>query len=309
MTLYLRKNCIIKESARAALPVAELPDQAYVVPSLYALILLPLVDFPLEVGASYVHEPFLKYPSTFPDGGQVTWSQGEMSAPGQFRISYPDIRWSSIRDTQGWAGLQHHSVLRATVTISPPDAQGLADGTKPALPHSLAVAVQLGSFFTIIPRSEGIGSESAEVAWYPGDIYALGGSPHLIPLPSNPSQSSAIVYDIFISVDYEIRLSGDPHAYPVRSDVPVSFVDVSVALDYSKAALEIGENNVVPDVVDGWMLGDALGVELKSTQGDWTVEGVGCTNCVSELHCDTSNIQEGDLTLVLNVVGTGDVCR
>ncbi|KAG8848430.1 hypothetical protein FRB96_001216 [Tulasnella sp. 330] len=125
-----------------------------------------------------------------------------------------------------------------------------------------------------MPRSEDIGPESDGVIWYPGDIYALGGSPHLIPLPSNLSVSSPIIYDIFISVDYEIRLFGDPHAYPAKSDVPVSFVDVSVSLEQSEVTLVVGENHVVPDLVGGWMLGNALGVELKSMRGDWTVDGV-----------------------------------
>ncbi|KAG8888706.1 hypothetical protein FRB98_006963 [Tulasnella sp. 332] len=169
--------------------------------------------------------------------------------------------------------------MGCTLTLNPPDAQEFAEGRQQILPHSLAVTVKLGSFFAIMPRSEDIGPESDGVIWYPGDIYALGGSPHLIPLPSNLSVSSPIIYDIFISVDYEIRLFGDPHAYPAKSDVPVSFVDVSVSLEQSEVTLVVDENHVVPDLVGGWMLGNALGVELKSMRGDWTVDGVKCTNC------------------------------
>ncbi|KAG9003012.1 hypothetical protein FRB93_011299 [Tulasnella sp. JGI-2019a] len=252
-------------------------------------------SYPIKVGPSYTHNASATYLSSLPDGGQVTWSNGKTSTPGQYQISYPDIRWASIRETQGWASLQHHSILRSTITISPSNIKTVTDRVqRPTAPHSLAISVKLGSFFAILPRGQGL-KLGEDVAWYPGDIYGLGGPPHLIPLPTNLSLSSPFICDIFISVDYEIRLFGDPHAYAPRSETPRSVVNVAASLEQGEDALVVGEDHVFPDVVGGWMLGDALGIELKSLQGEWIFGGVDCSSRELDfsLNDPTFNISSG----------------
>jgi hypothetical protein len=105
--------------------------------------------------------------------------------------------WSRIRQTEGWAGLQHHSVLHSVLTIVPPtnsDHNGLS------VPPRLQVNLIQGSFFTILPKSGG----NNVPKWYSGNIYLMERSlPRIIDLPSIPSSVSPTSYDVFVSGDYE----------------------------------------------------------------------------------------------------------
>ena len=109
-----------------------------------------------------------------------------------------------MRATEGWAALQHHSVLHTSITVHPPSKQPYSH------PH-LLVDVQQGSFFTVRPSEKsGHLSGSYVPRWHAGNIYALDASPpHSIPLPSPPSATEPTVYDLFVSGDYEVcRFAG-----------------------------------------------------------------------------------------------------
>lgn len=101
-----------------------------------------------------------------------------------------------LRSTEGWAALQHHAVLHATLTVSPP-----APEDAPAqLPHLLMNLVQ-GSFFTLRPSS---GYETYIPAWYSGNIYDMERAPpQAVPL-TGLSLTEPTTYDLFISGDYEV---------------------------------------------------------------------------------------------------------
>jgi len=105
--------------------------------------------------------------------------------------------WSRIRQTEGWAGLQHHSVLHTALTIAPPIDP---DHNGSSVPPCLHVNLIQGSFFTILPKSGGSGVPK----WYSGNIYSMERShPRIIDLPSTPSLTSPTSYDVFVSGDYE----------------------------------------------------------------------------------------------------------
>ena len=107
-------------------------------------------------------------------------------------------RWNRIRRTEGWAGLQHHSVLHTILTIFPPTNSG-RDGS-PVPPRLHANLIQ-GSFFTILPRSGG----NRIPKWYSGNVYSIERSmPRIIDLPSTPSSEHPTSYDVFVSGDYEV---------------------------------------------------------------------------------------------------------
>ena len=111
------------------------------------------------------------------------------------------IRWSALRATEGWAALQYHSVLRTSITLSPP--LGLHVSSLPRL-H---VRLVQGSFFCVIPvnASKDIKSGSLVPKWYSGNIYDLEQAPpQIIDLPVPPSAIAATTYDIFVSGDYEV---------------------------------------------------------------------------------------------------------
>ena len=107
-------------------------------------------------------------------------------------------RWSRIRQTEGWAGLQHHSVLRTVLTIFPPTN---FDPNGSPVPPRLHVNLVQGSFFTILPRSGG----DRVPKWYSGNIYSMERSlERIIDFPSTPSSVSPTSYDVFVSGDYEV---------------------------------------------------------------------------------------------------------
>lgn len=68
----------------------------------------------------------------------------------------------------------------------------------------------------------------------------------------------------------QIRLFGDP-----GTNVPKLIVTINVDVDRSNVPLDLSpDHNVVPDFVDGWAFGGAIGIGLRSLKGWWTVEDV-----------------------------------
>ncbi|KAI0798096.1 hypothetical protein C8Q75DRAFT_34633 [Abortiporus biennis] len=203
------------------------------------------------------------WPSSLADNGAVTWRRAQSNS-GHLTLTYPDIRWSALRSTEGWAALQHHSVLRTTITLYP----GPTIDTQKEYAPSLLIELSQGSFFTILPQTEG---HNIVPAWHSGNIYAVNSSPQSsIQLPSKPSLLSPTTYDLFISGDYEIRLFGDPLVS--NSTVPKLQLDISVALQDSTESLKvIDSHSIVPDFVDGWAFGGVIGIEIQALDDWWEI--------------------------------------
>ncbi|KAI0646781.1 hypothetical protein C8Q79DRAFT_907130 [Trametes meyenii] len=219
-------------------------------------------SFPLDITAPI--DLNATYPSAYADGGFVGWSKFRSEEGGNLQISFPDIRWESLRATEGWAALQHHSVLRSTITVYPPSHST----SPPANVPRLLVNLIQGSFFTVVPSS----SQNPSVPeWHAGNIYALGQSPpNAVSLPVPPNTDSPTTYDIFMSGDYEIRLFGDP-----RGDAPKLSITVTVDIEEPEHAIvRDSSHDVSCDFVDGWAFGDAVGVGLLSVDGWWTVKDI-----------------------------------
>lgn len=109
--------------------------------------------------------------------------------------------WRKVRQTEGWAGLQHHSVLHTVLTIFPPTNP---DPNVSSTPPCIHVNLIQGSFFTILPKSGG----NRVPKWCSGNIYSMERSlPRIIDFPSTPSLTSPTSYDIFVSGDYEVWTS------------------------------------------------------------------------------------------------------
>ncbi|TFY66824.1 hypothetical protein EVG20_g4262 [Dentipellis fragilis] len=203
------------------------------------------------------------WPSSYADGGQVSWSAAFSDATGNIKVSFPDIRWDTLRATEGWPALQHHSVLHTTLTVHPSDNASQAP--------QLLFDLKQGTFFTIVPRLPNSELSDSVPEWYAGNVYNMERSlPQAVQLPSPPSLSSPTVYDVYVSGDYEIRLFGDPRSG--GSECPVLDITLSVQSE-SPAIGFIREpsHDIVCDFVDGFAFGDALGVGLRSISGWWTV--------------------------------------
>lgn len=106
--------------------------------------------------------------------------------------------WKRIRQTEGWAGLQHHSVLHTVLTIFPP---ANPDHNSSSVLPRLHVGLIQGSFFTILPSY----GSSHVPKWHSGNIYSMERSlPRIIDLPSTLSLTSPTSYDVYVSGDYEV---------------------------------------------------------------------------------------------------------
>ncbi|KAF9001962.1 hypothetical protein BDQ17DRAFT_1281013 [Cyathus striatus] len=205
------------------------------------------------------------WPSSYADGGRVGWhvahSDGE-----ELKISFPHIRWKTLRETEGWAVLQHHAVLRTILTIHPPE---LHNGTYKMHPQ-LRVNIKQGSYFAVIPHD----NISFTPEWHAGNIYDMERAlPRTVDLPTPPSTTSPTEYQFFVSGDYEIRLFGDPHVQ--ESEVPVQVIGVQVQLQEKQdTVVHESTQDVIPDFLAGYAFGEALGIGLRSISGWWTVSEV-----------------------------------
>ncbi|KAL0947293.1 hypothetical protein HGRIS_013412 [Hohenbuehelia grisea] len=214
------------------------------------------------------------WPSSYADGGHVSWKKINSDNEGDLNISFQNIRWSALRATEGWAALQHHAILRATLTVIPPEAFTSTDLQHP-VPSVLVQLVQ-GSFFAITPSLSQSDQNPAAPAWHAGNIYNLERSlPQVVNLPTPPSMTAPTEYNMFISGDYEIRLFGDPAAQ--KRAWPVQNINVQVGFDNAapgEPLLHEASQDVICDFVDGRSFGDALGIAIRSTNGWWTVTNV-----------------------------------
>lgn len=124
--------------------------------------------------------------------------------------------WSTLRATEGWAALQHHAVLKTTITLHPPSL-----GSPISFPSTFSVQAPVpnllftlsqGSFFTVVPQPSASTSTpenqtSSVPEWYAGNIYDMQrGTPQTVTLPVPPSLDRPTVYDVFVSGDYEVCL-------------------------------------------------------------------------------------------------------
>jgi hypothetical protein len=123
------------------------------------------------------------------------------------RLMQNIISWASLRATEGWAALQHHTVLRTTLTVLPPRS---GPQLPPAVPNFL-IELKGGSFFTLVPADvEWKQRRDFVPEWYSGNIYQVDcAPPHLVSLPTVPSAVSPTVYHLYVSGDYEVL---NPHS-------------------------------------------------------------------------------------------------
>ncbi|PIL23730.1 hypothetical protein GSI_13480 [Ganoderma sinense ZZ0214-1] len=216
------------------------------------------------------------WPSSYVDGGSVGWSKACAGKDGLIEVSYPAVRWASLRATEGWAALQHHSVLRSTLIVHPPSrSHSLSE-------PQLLVNLFQGSFFTILPSPDAVG-EAVIPEWHAGNIYALGKAPpNALKLPHPPSLDSPTTYQIVVSGDYEIRLFGDPRSI-LGTEVPKLSVTLAVDVqDSASTVIRDESHDVVGDFVGGWAFGNAVGIGLRSLGSWWTVTGATVSTGISE---------------------------
>ncbi|KAI0273854.1 hypothetical protein BC834DRAFT_815835 [Gloeopeniophorella convolvens] len=226
-------------------------------------------SFPLDLTEPVDLEA--SHPSSLADGGLVHWSKASMDHTGRLSVSFPHIRWASLRATEGWAGLQHHAILRTTLTVFPPQHDSQEMHPFP----NLLIELKQGSFFALTPADgRGESDPDAIPEWYSGNIYEMDHAPaQLVKFPTVPSTVSPTVYRLYISGDYEIRLFGDPRH--VGSETPTLGLAVQAYFESPKVGVvRQVANDVIPEFVEGFAFGDALGIGLRCLRDWWTIKAI-----------------------------------
>lgn len=175
------------------------------------------------------------------------------------------------------------------MTIHPPET-GYG-----SLPPKLHIDLKQGSYFSLVPRfynedERAFESERFLPEWHAGNIYDLSRAhPSTVNLPGNLSIDNPNVYDLFVSGDYEvkycelyisqsldltsfnlqIRLFGEPK--DEAKLVPTLQVSLSVKTAPSKAISLVFPHDIVPDFINGYAFGNAVGIGLRAFDGRWKV--------------------------------------
>jgi hypothetical protein len=188
-------------------------------------------------------------------------------------VGYKTIDWSSLRRDKGWEGVQFEVLLRGNITTP----NSLSNSGER---ETINVEVQLlqGLEFSIHPLDSNPDYDLSNpdlTRWMSGNIYSLS-SPTASAddddewyLPQRVILLPGTTYTILLRTLYEVRLFGDP-----GPDGPVIKVDFKMrvepdsgsrgALTRDSAGLGRVEGlDLVGDVLDGWVLGDEVGVGLR----------------------------------------------
>ncbi|CAE6482873.1 unnamed protein product [Rhizoctonia solani] len=265
------------------------------------------------------------YLSHLADSGFVYWKNSSILASfsesekatcenpdsAHYSITFPEIRWDSIRAAEGWSGLQHHVLLHTKIQLIPPQYHKTSPLPRPKY---LVVSASQCSYIAVLDPKQ----ESSIPRWYSCNIYDHGAAPPIrVPLKhylaSYLSRQIApepmpriIELDILVSLDYEIRLFGDP-AVSRNSTVPMVQANLSVEMENYREenVLESSDNetmvspafqssqlglpkgsldqydpcirvnpdaHIFPHFVDGWAYGDAVGIEITSCSEEyWSI--------------------------------------
>ncbi|KAJ1303699.1 hypothetical protein OPQ81_008124 [Rhizoctonia solani] len=265
------------------------------------------------------------FPSHLADGGFVLWKGSSVSTESagmevshykkpnvvHYSIAFPEVRWGSIRATEGWSGLQHHALLHTKIRLTPPRTHA---HIPPVEPIYLVLSASQCSYFAIL----GFKSELSTPQWYTCNIYDHANVPP-IRIPLKPYLDSHLRRQTFLeptteimelnvlmSLDYEIRLFGDP-AVSNNGTMPIIEADFSVEVEgssgqnlaegigneilgspiFERNQLSLSQDSlgrhthcmrtnpnahIFPHFVAGWAYGEAVGIEISSCSKEaWSI--------------------------------------
>ena len=176
------------------------------------------------------------------------------------------FRWDQLRSDHGWAALQFQSVLRTTLHV--PSVSGKST-------TSLLIDLVQGTEFALVPRDD---APKSPVTWYPGDVYAYAETPHgsrdARGGVSNFARALSLEpgeYVLLVRAMYEIRMFGDPGL----GKCPVVRMRVQAEVDQAEKVEIVRGTAIVPDVVDGWMMGEwmSVGIRVPAGEGEAVIVG------------------------------------
>jgi hypothetical protein len=212
-------------------------------------------------------------------------------------------RWDQLRADKGWAALQYQVLLRSTLTVP-----SIGTDVTP-----ITIDLIQGTEFALVPSTESEAHLTGPITWYNGDVYDFASSPtgsrSVKGGTSNFARSLAVVpgeYTVLVRAMYEIRMFGDPG----MGKVPIIRLKLAVEIDGGDDRVRAldkspgyegatGADEVtlveglaeVPDVVDGWLMGDWASVALRCRDG---------TETVLEVLDVEAKLQDGPVLLTLS---------
>ena len=162
----------------------------------------PLHAFGSSSAAPCPVDPFLtltspvgeSFPSAYGINGSASWATFQPDDQGWVDVEWvpPLVDWVGLRRTEGWAGLQHLSLLRSELDV-------------PAAADYLGLLVE-GHAWAIVPQDR----LEAPIVWHTGDIYAFskgleGERPPPADVYGQVVSLSAGKHWIYLKALYEIR--------------------------------------------------------------------------------------------------------
>lgn len=163
---------------------------------------LPFLSSPLYAfaTAARVVDPFLtspvgaRYPSAYGLNGSASWAVFRPDNQGWLDVTWSSVDWAGLRQSEGWAGLQHLTLLRSEIDVQEPG-------------DYLGLLVQ-GHSWAVVPQDR----LEDPIAWHTGDIYAysegLGGErPPGVDVYGQVVGLEAGKHWIYLKSLYEIRTS------------------------------------------------------------------------------------------------------
>ncbi|WWD17332.1 hypothetical protein CI109_101772 [Kwoniella shandongensis] len=234
----------------------------------------PLTGSPLAAFSDPSHDPDVAFarlsydkkatwPSELAFGGRVGWKKFETGSDGWLEVSYPDVRWDQLRSDHGWAALQFQSVLRTSITI-------------PMIENQSATPIRIdlvqGTEFALIPSKAKADEPNTPTIWYQGDVYAFSdetaaGKRNLQSGTSNFARSLLVEpgeYTLLIRAMYEIRMFGDPGL----GQSPIIRVKFHAEVDeLEEPVILVDGLSELPDLIDGWLMGDWISVGVRVPAG------------------------------------------
>lgn len=209
-----------------------------------------------------------QYYSSLVENGMVGWSNATLQ-DGNLAVAYPTIDWKALRRTEGWAGLQHHTLAHSKLVLTPIE-QG-----ESCTPPMLQAELRQVSFFAISPEI----TANHTLKWHAGNIYDLARAPMgVMPFPTAPKCNETTVYHIFASLDYEIRLFGDPLDVE-KSEAPIHRSSLKFStIDPSDGIRREPKLDLIPDLVDGWLFSEGfIGLGFMCGNQSWELASIEST--------------------------------
>ncbi|UZJ51693.1 hypothetical protein CBS101457_001013 [Exobasidium rhododendri] len=212
----------------------------------------------------------VKVPSTYGKDGLVEVKEiystnlvGTSGGPGasisrRITLSYPDLEWSLLRKSTGWAGTQWQAMLVSDFSVH---------GTSDA---AVGITLLDGAEFTIFSEDDFLRFDwedpSAHTKWYNGDMYHYNGESGTVgsEVPMHSVHLTPGEYKILVKSVFEIRIFGDKVDNKPSISFDIVFRSFDIHERASLRAITAAPFGVAPDILQGRFAGWGVSFALAN---------------------------------------------